>query len=85
VPDGDVERTVAAVPSLLGPGGTVIWTRHRRAPDATPRIRAWFAASGVAETAFVAAPGEGWSVGAGVLRASSARLNGTRRLFTFVR
>jgi hypothetical protein len=85
VPDGDVERTVAAVPSLLAPGGTVIWTRHRRAPDATPRIRAGFAASGVAETAFVAAPGEGWSVGAGVLRAPSARLDGTRRLFTFVR
>jgi hypothetical protein len=85
VPDGDVERTVAAVPSLLAPGGTVIWTRHRRAPDATPPIRTWFAASGVAETAFVAAPGEGWSVGAGVLRAPSARLDGTRRLFTFVR
>jgi hypothetical protein len=84
VTDGDVERTVAAVPSLLATGGTVIWTRHRRPPDLTPRIRAWFAAAGVAETAFVAAPGEGWSVGAGVLRAPSAPLRGIRRLFAFV-
>ena len=84
VSDEDIERTVGAVPSLLAPGGTVIWTRHRRAPDITPRIRAWFASTGVAETAFVAAPGEGWSVGAGVLQAPSTPLNGTRRLFAFV-
>ncbi|HLU58865.1 MAG TPA: hypothetical protein VKZ81_25675 [Pseudonocardia sp.] len=50
VADEDVARTVAAVPSLLATGGTAIWTRHRRAPDATPGIRAWFAAAGVAET-----------------------------------
>jgi hypothetical protein len=83
VPDEDVARTVAAVPSLLATGGTVVWTRHRRPPDLTPQVRAWFAAAGVAETAFVAAPGPGWAVGAGVLRAPSTPLDGTRRLFTF--
>lgn len=83
VPEEDIERTVAAVPSLLTAGGTVIWTRHRRTPDLTPRVRAWFTAAGVAETAFVAAPREAWSVGAGVLEAPSAPLNGTRRLFAF--
>jgi hypothetical protein len=83
VPDEDVERTAAAVPSLLATGGTVVWTRHRRAPDLTPRVRRWFAAAGVAETAFVAEPGEGWSVGAGVLRGPSTPLTGTRRLFAF--
>jgi hypothetical protein len=84
VPDEDIERTVAAVPSLLTTGGTVVWTRHRRAPDLTPRVRAWFAAAGVAETAFVAVPGRAWSVGAGVLRAPSTPLSGARRLFAFV-
>jgi hypothetical protein len=83
VPDGDVERTAAAVPSLLAAGGTVVWTRHRREPDLTPQVRAWFAAAGVAETAFVAAPGPGWAVGAGVLQAPTTQLDGTRRLFTF--
>jgi hypothetical protein len=83
VSNEDVERTVAAVPSLLATSGTVVWTRHRREPDLTPQVRAWFAASGVAETGFVAAPGPGWAVGAGVLRAPSTPTDGTRRLFTF--
>jgi hypothetical protein len=83
VPDADIERTAAAVPSLLATGGTVVWTRHRREPDLTPQVRAWFAAAGVVETAFVAAPGPGWAVCAGVLQAPSTPLDGTRRLFTF--
>ena len=33
-------------------GATVIWTRHRRPPDVTPRIRAWFATAGFGEIAF---------------------------------
>ena len=39
VPDDDIANTVRAVPSLLANGGTVVWTRHRRDPDLTPRIR----------------------------------------------
>lgn len=52
VSDADIERVVRAAPALCAHGATVIWTRHRRAPDLTPRIRAWFAASGFAEVAF---------------------------------
>jgi hypothetical protein len=83
VQDEDIERTAAAVPSLLATGGSVVWTRHRREPDLTPQVRAWFAAAGVAEFAFVAAPGPGWAAGAGVLQAPSTPLDGARRLFTF--
>jgi len=83
VGDEDVARTVAAAPSLLATGGTVIWTRHRRVPDLTVRIRSWFAEAGIEETAFVAAPGAGWAVGAGVLRGPSAPLPADRRLFSF--
>jgi hypothetical protein len=30
----------------------VIWTRHRRPPDLTPRIRAWLTRAGFEELAF---------------------------------
>ncbi len=52
VSDDDIRRTVAAAPALCAASGTVIWTRHRRAPDLTPDIRAWFGASGFDEVAF---------------------------------
>lgn len=52
VSDADIERTVRAAPGLCAPGATVIWTRHRRPPDLTPRIREWFGAGGFAEVAF---------------------------------
>ena len=29
----------------------MIWTRHRRPPDLTPQIRAWFALTGFVELA----------------------------------
>ena len=40
VSDGDIAWTIAAVPSMLTAGGTVIWTRHTGEPDLTPRVRA---------------------------------------------
>jgi hypothetical protein len=83
VGDEDVARTAAAVPSLLASGGTVIWTRHRRAADLTVRIRSWLAGAGVEEIAFVAPPGPSWSVGAGVLRRPAAPLPADHRLFSF--
>jgi hypothetical protein len=52
VSDQDIERTVAAAPLLCAPGATVIWTRNRRPPDRTPRIRALFAAAGFDEVTF---------------------------------
>ena len=86
VEDDDVERTIRAVPSLLAHGGTVLWTRHRGAPDLTPAIRGWFADVGVHEIAFVSqAPAAGWAVGAGVLNGSGTALGHHGRLFTFTR
>src|SRR5690242_9608866 len=55
--DGDVRRTIAELPALVRPGGTVIWTRHRGAPDLTPAIRQWFAAEGFTEAGFDTEPG----------------------------
>jgi hypothetical protein len=52
ISDTDIERTAAAAPALCAPGATVIWTRHRRPPDLTSRIRAWFTDAGFDEVAF---------------------------------
>jgi len=83
VGDADVRRTLLALPMLLAPGGTVLWTRSRHAPDLTPTMRGWQAEVGVEQVAFVAEPGQGWSVGAGVLRGPAQPLVPGQRLFTF--
>jgi hypothetical protein len=48
----DIRRTVEAAPAFCNRGATVIWTRHRRPPDVTPQVRAWFTESGFAEIGF---------------------------------
>jgi hypothetical protein len=52
VSEADIERTAGAAPELCAAGAMVIWTRHRRPPDITPRIRAWFTGAGIDEVAF---------------------------------
>jgi hypothetical protein len=54
VSDADIERTVGAAAALCADGASVIWTRHRRPPDVTVLMRAWFAARGFEEVAFEA-------------------------------
>lgn len=85
VSDDDVHRCVDHAATLCAPGATVIWTRHRRAPDLTPSIRAWFTAAGFDEVAFGVPEGNVWA-GVGVHRLAGAPrpfVTGTR-LFTFV-
>ena len=59
----DIARTIQALPGWGRSGTQVIWTRHRRPPDATPAIRAGFAAAGFTELAFEAPDGYILSVG----------------------
>jgi hypothetical protein len=56
ISDDDISATVAAVPGFCAPGARVIWTRHRRPPDGTTRIRAAFGAAGFDEVSFEAPP-----------------------------
>jgi hypothetical protein len=86
VSDADIGRTVGAAPALCAPGGTVIWTRHRRPPDLTPQMREWFAAAGFTEVAFDAPETGSTLIGVGVHRNSGAgQAHGTvpARLFSF--
>jgi hypothetical protein len=81
---GDIARTVAAAPALCAPGATVIWTRHRRAPDLTSRIRDWFTAAGFAELAFGTPPSAAQTgVGAAVLRDGRGAVRPEGPLFRF--
>jgi hypothetical protein len=84
VSDRDIEHTVQSAAALCRTSATVIWTRHRRPPDLTPRIRGWFADSGFEEVRFDALE-TSVLVGVGVHRLSrvpAARPPGDR-LFTF--
>src|SRR5215469_264582 len=96
VSDEDIHQTVTAAGALTAPGGTVIWTRHRRPPDLTVQIRSWFGAAGFDEVAFDA-PGTTTLTGVGVHRRplaaksespetfspTAAELPSDGRLFTF--
>jgi hypothetical protein len=68
VSDADIERTAAAAPALCAAGATVIWAWHRRPPDLTPRIRAWFTDAGFDETGVEVLDTTALAVGAGRLR-----------------
>jgi hypothetical protein len=76
VPEGDIARTVAALPGLCRPEATVIWTRHRRPPDLVPTVAGWFGDAGFEVTTLDdSADGEA-CVGVAVRR-------GDGRLFAF--
>ncbi|MDG4792532.1 class I SAM-dependent methyltransferase [Micromonospora sp. WMMD1082] len=62
ISDADVRATVRHCASLCATGGTVFWTRHRRAPDLVPTICEWFAEDGF-EAVAVSTPAEGVGVG----------------------
>jgi len=85
VSEGDIRRTAQAAPALCADGAPVIWTRHRRPPDLTPRVRAWFRASGFDEVAFDT-PGTRALTGVGVGRLAVAPPAGRPHgpLFTFL-
>jgi hypothetical protein len=96
ISDGDIRATVSRLPAFCAPGGTVVWTRHRRPPDLTPSIRGWFAEAGFEERSFVAPPPYVLSIGchqwvggagvggAGVGGAGVGALDPDLRLFDFI-
>jgi hypothetical protein len=82
IDEEDIQRTIAASPELCAEGGTVIWTRHRQAPDLFPTICEWFARHGY-ELVWQSDPGAGFGVGVHRLRTPSRPLRTGQRLFTF--
>ena len=84
IEDGDVERTVRALPSMCAAGGTAIWTRHRSEPDLTPAIRRWFTESEFTEVAFDPVPDGPGTVGVARYTGATQPLL-DQELFTFTR
>jgi hypothetical protein len=83
ISDADIWRTIGALPQMTKGGGSVIWTRSRRPPDLTPRIRQAFQAAGFTETAFHAPDDVLFSVGACRFQGEPQPLRATT-LFTFI-
>jgi hypothetical protein len=81
---GDITATIEALPSFCRPGAHVVWTRHRRSPDATPAIRASFAGAGFTEQAFLAPEGTVMTVGHERFDGETTPFDADRRLFDFV-
>jgi hypothetical protein len=85
ISDEDVRTTIEALPGMCKPGALVIWTRHRGAPDLTPTIRDWFAATGFVEESFFAPDDLVIGVGSHRFTGSPAPWKPDRTLFTFTR
>ena len=91
IPLAEIEATVAASPSMLHPGGFVVWTRGgpnlhgENEPGLRPWVRSLFTANGFEEVSFA-----GGSAPYGVGVARLAQAPGPRRavpeqLFAFTR
>jgi hypothetical protein len=83
VSDEDVERTVSHCPQLCMTGGTLVWTRSRRAPDLVPQICRWFEERGF-ERQWLSELEESWGVGVHRFTGKPEPLEAGRRMFTFV-
>jgi hypothetical protein len=84
ITERDIARTVSYVPSLCRANARVVWTRHRKAPDVTPSLRASLARVGFVEEQFVAPEEFEFTVGTHRLEGAPGRFSAGRRLFSFV-
>jgi len=84
VSEDDMLHTVDLLPTLCAPAAHVIWTRHRRPPDATPAVRARFTANGFDELVFHAPEGTLFGVGMHRLARAPRPFSADGRLFEFV-
>jgi hypothetical protein len=83
VNEADIQTTIRGLPQLCRPGATVLWTRHRGAPDLTSQIRSWFGEAGFDEVGFDYEDGRRFGVGTQVFRGVTPPFDPTRRFFEF--
>ncbi len=84
ISDDDIRATITHLPHLCAPSAVVIWTRHRRVPDLTPDIRAWFREAGFEEIAFDSEDQFAFGIGTARLAADPLPFVPEHTLFTFV-
>ncbi|MFD7497283.1 SAM-dependent methyltransferase [Streptomyces sp. NPDC059832] len=83
VVDAGIERTIDICTRLCGPGGTVVWTRNRAAPDRVPLVCDWFEERGF-ERLWLSQPDAGYGVGAHRFTGEPGELAPGQRMFDFV-
>jgi SAM-dependent methyltransferase len=79
----DVDRVVRHSTALTKPGGSLIWTMHRRPPDMVPDIAGWFEREGF-EPVWVTDPAVEHAVAVHRFRGQPQPLAADLSLFTFV-
>jgi hypothetical protein len=83
ISDEDIERTIDSCSQLCRTGGTVIWTRHRGAPDRVPLICDRFEERGF-ELQWLSDRDAGFGVGVHRLTGEPQSLVSGVRMFAFV-
>jgi len=83
ITDDDVRRTIDTCWQLCRTGATIIWTRHRRAPDRVPKICAWFEARGF-ERVWLTAPELRFCVGVHRFTGKTEPLVAGAQMFSFI-
>jgi hypothetical protein len=83
ITDEDIRRTVGFCAQLCAVGGSVVWTRHRDAPDRVPTICSWFEETGFARE-WVSSPELEFGVGVHRFAGPAQPLSLGERMFTFV-
>ncbi len=84
ITDADTERAVRLLPMFCAPGAAVVWTRHRRPPDLTVKVREWFAKAGFEEIGFIAPEDSMFTVGAHRFAGVPESFRPHQRVFSFV-
>lgn len=83
ISDDDISAMIDALPGLCASDAFVIWTRHRRPPDATGWIRRSLSNAGFEELSFFAPDDLMISVGTNRFVGKPRALDSSRSLFTF--
>jgi predicted RNA methylase len=83
ITEEDIEHTIDSCSQLCKTGGTIIWTRHRDAPDRIPLICNWFEERGF-DRQWLSEPDAGFGVGAHRFTGDPQPLALGVRMFTFV-
>lgn len=81
--DEDVERTISYCSQLCKNGGTLVWTRHRHAPDLVPRVCSWLEERGF-ERQWLSEPDAGFGVGVHRFAGEPQPLSLGMRMFNFI-
>ncbi|HTL83585.1 MAG TPA: DinB family protein [Acidimicrobiia bacterium] len=84
ISDDDMFHTLDTLPTLCAEQATVLWTRHRRAPDVTPALRKHMIDRDFEEIAFIAPPDTIFGIGAYRFHGHPERFRPGERIFEFM-